>query len=155
MRNPFGHVHLIIAVLDLHLFFFNWDSFHARLNSHYKKHKKVKAYRKSAYKKPTDVQMNIYQSNTYRKDLSWLHFNDEPRVQEKQRVKDQQSCISVFVAYPTNSSSNQEHHPRHENSIPCKVVWQIYKNIEQPQEKETSQNESRLQFSWRQFQQQK
>ena len=23
-------------------------------------------------------QMNIYESNTYRKDLSWLHFNDEP-----------------------------------------------------------------------------
>ena len=26
------------------------------------------------------AQMNIYQSNSYRKDLSWLHFNDEPRV---------------------------------------------------------------------------
>ena len=24
------------------------------------------------------VQMNIYQNNNYRKDLSWLHFNDEP-----------------------------------------------------------------------------
>ena len=29
------------------------------------------------------VQMNSYQSNTYRKDLSWLHFNDEARVQER------------------------------------------------------------------------
>ena len=36
------------------LFFFNWDSLHAKLNSHYeawsykkKKHKKVTAYRKS------------------------------------------------------------------------------------------------------------
>ena len=35
-------------------FFFNWDSLHARLNSHYeawsykeKQHKKIKAYRKS------------------------------------------------------------------------------------------------------------
>ena len=28
--------------------------------------------------------LNIYQSNTYRKDLSWPHFDDEPRVQEKQ-----------------------------------------------------------------------
>ena len=27
------------------------------------------------------VQMNIYQSNTYRKDLSWLHFDNYPRVQ--------------------------------------------------------------------------
>ena len=53
------------------------------------------------------VQMKIYQSNTYsRKDLSWLHFNDEPRIQEKQQLKDQQSCISVFVAYPTIPSSN-------------------------------------------------
>ena len=29
------------------------------------------------------LQMNIYQSNTYRKDLSWLHFDDEQRVQER------------------------------------------------------------------------
>ena len=26
------------------------------------------------------VQMNVYQSNSYRKDLSWLNFDDEPRV---------------------------------------------------------------------------
>ena len=30
------------------------------------------------------VLKNIYQSNTYRKDLSWPHFDDKPRVQEKQ-----------------------------------------------------------------------
>ena len=30
------------------------------------------------------VLKNIYQSNTYRKNLSWQHFDDEPRVQEKQ-----------------------------------------------------------------------
>ena len=35
------------------------------------------------------VQMNTFQSNTYRKDLSWLHFDNEPRVQERQEVKDQ------------------------------------------------------------------
>ena len=52
------------------------------------------------------VQMNICQSNTYRKDLSWLPFGDEPRVQEKQQVRGQQSCISVFVADPTIQSSN-------------------------------------------------
>ena len=40
----------------------------------------------------------MYQSNTYRKDLSWLHFNKEPRVQEKQQLKDQKSYIFVFVA---------------------------------------------------------
>ena len=44
----------------LAVFFFNWDSLHARLNSHYKawsykkkKHKKNKAYRKSIWKEPT------------------------------------------------------------------------------------------------------
>ena len=41
-------------------FFFNWDSLHKRLSSHYKactykkkKHKKVKAYKKSVKKEPT------------------------------------------------------------------------------------------------------
>ena len=52
------------------------------------------------------VLMNIYQSNTYRKDLSWPHFGDEPRVQEKHQVKDCQSCIFVFVACLTVPSSN-------------------------------------------------
>ena len=42
------------------------------------------------------VLKNIYQSNTYRKDLSWPHFDDEPRVQEKQQVKDQQSEYLFF-----------------------------------------------------------
>ena len=40
------------------------------------------------------VQKNIYQSNDYRIDLSWLHFNDEPRNKKRQQVKDQQSYIS-------------------------------------------------------------
>ena len=40
------------------------------------------------------------------KYLSWLYFDDEPRVQERQQVKDQQLCISLFVAYPTIPSSN-------------------------------------------------
>ena len=50
------------------------------------------------------VQMNIYQSNTYRKDLNWINFDNEPRVQEREKVKDQQSWISIFVAYLTISS---------------------------------------------------
>ena len=36
-------------------------------------------------------QMNICQSNNYRKELSWQHFEDEPRVQERQQVKEGQS----------------------------------------------------------------
>ena len=53
-----------------------------------------------------EVQMNIYQSNTDRTDSSWLHFYYEPRVQQRQLVKDQQSRISVFVTYLTVPSSN-------------------------------------------------
>ena len=52
------------------------------------------------------VLKNVYQSNMYRKDLSGPHFDDKPRVQEKQQVKDQQSCIFVFVASLTIPSSN-------------------------------------------------
>ena len=63
--------------------------------------------------------------------------------------------ITPFIAYLTIPSNNQGHQPRCNNSIPCMGVWQIYRDTDQPQEKEPSQNESRLQFSWRQFQQQK
>ena len=52
------------------------------------------------------VQMNIYQSNTYRKGLSRLYFNIESRVQERQQVKDQQSYISAYVVYLTYPSSS-------------------------------------------------
>ena len=45
-------------------------------------------------------------SNTYRKELSWLHFDNEPKVQERQQVKDQNSYVSFFVAYPIIPSSN-------------------------------------------------
>ena len=69
-----------------------------------------------------------FQNNTYRKDFSWLYFDNEPRIQDRQQVKDQQSCISIFVAYATISSSNQEHQPRHVNSIPYIAVWQIYRD---------------------------
>ena len=31
------------------------------------------------------IQMNIYQSNTYGKDLGWLLFVDEPRIQQRQQ----------------------------------------------------------------------
>ena len=52
------------------------------------------------------VPKNIHQSNIYKKDLSGPDFDDEPRIQEKQQVKDQQSCIFVFVAYLTIPSRN-------------------------------------------------
>ena len=47
-------------LLTLNMYFFNWDSLHARLKRHYeawsykkKKYKKIKAYRESVQKKPT------------------------------------------------------------------------------------------------------
>ena len=66
--------------------------------------------------------MNIYQSNTCRKDLSWLRFDDEPGVQERHQLKDQQSYISVFIADLTILSGSYEHQPRNVNSIPCMAV---------------------------------
>ena len=73
------------------------------------------------------VLKNIYQSNTYRKDLSWPHFDNEPRVPEKQQVKGQQSCVFVFVGCLTITSSNYGHQPRRDNSIPYMGVWYIYR----------------------------
>ena len=35
------------------------------------------------------VKKNIYQSNTYRKDLRWPHFDNKLSIQVKQQVKDQ------------------------------------------------------------------
>ena len=66
------------------------------------------------------VQMNIYQSNIYSKDLVWLHFDNDLRTQEKQR-KRKQTCIFVFLTYLTFPSSSQEHQPRHGNIISCKA----------------------------------
>ena len=70
------------------------------------------------------VLKNIYQSNSYRKDLSWPHFNDLPRVQGKQQVKDHQFCIFGFVACLTIPSSNWGYQPRCDNSIHS-VHWGI------------------------------
>ena len=50
-------------------------------------------------------------------------------------MKDQQSYISVFVAYLTTPSSSYEHQPRHSNIILYKVVWYVYRDKEQPQNK--------------------
>ena len=51
------------------------------------------------------VLKNVDQSNTYRKDLSWPHFDDEQMVQEKQLVRGKQSWILAFVAWLTIPSS--------------------------------------------------
>ena len=78
------------------------------------------------------------------KKLKLATFRRCNKVQERQQGKDEQSCILVFVTIPSN---NWKHQPRVDNSIPCMDVWEIYRDTEQPQEKQISQNESRLQFS--------
>ena len=50
------------------------------------------------------VYINIYQSNSYRKDLSWIHFDDESRAQETQQVKEQ------HAQFGTTSSHLDETH---------------------------------------------
>ena len=53
------------------------------------------------------VQMNIYQSNTYRRDLSWLHLHDEPGVQERQEVKDQKFYLHLDFCSLSNIFKQQ------------------------------------------------
>ena len=123
--------------------------------SYYSSDNKQTSFKKKEVESFGPVLKKIYQSNIYRNESSWPHKNDEPRFQEKLQVNDQQSCIFVFVASLTIPSSNQRHQSRHDNGIPYMGVWSIYRDTEQPQEKETSQNELGLQFSWREFQQQR
>ena len=46
------------------------------------------------------VLKNIYRT-IYRKDLSWSHFDNELRLQQKHQVKDQQSCKFVTKVFHT------------------------------------------------------
>ena len=64
------------------------------------------------------VLKNIYQTNTYKKGLSWPHFDDETWIQRKK-----------------------------EAWALCMGVWQIFKDAEQPEEKEISKNKLKFQFS--------
>ena len=50
--------------------------------------------------------MNVYQNNTYKKDLNWILFNDDQIAQKRQKVKDEQSYMLVFVAYLTFLTSS-------------------------------------------------
>ena len=48
------------------------------------------------------IQLNIYQINTKRKDLCWIKSNYEPTLREEEILYDNhQSYISIFVAYLT------------------------------------------------------
>ena len=54
------------------------------------------------------VQKNNYQINIYRKNLSWLHLDNEPRVHEGQQLKGQQSCIFLFMGDLISTSCSLE-----------------------------------------------
>ena len=55
--------------------------------------------------------------------LNWPHFDKEPRFQEKQKVKDQEPCIFVFVLCLTIPISNWGHQPRRDNSFVNMGIW--------------------------------
>ena len=44
--------------------------------------------------------------SSFGKVVGWLYFEDEPKVQAKRQVKNQQSHIPISVGYPTCSRSN-------------------------------------------------
>ena len=73
---------------------------HTRNHAIYQNNKET--LKKKEVEPVESVVKNIYQSNIYRKDLSWPHFNYEPRVQEKQQVQDQVLHI-CFCSLSNNS----------------------------------------------------
>ena len=54
------------------------------------------------------VQIKFYESNTYRKDLSWLHF-DKPRIQDWQQVKENLVMKSKLFAEHSNQTTKFLH----------------------------------------------
>ena len=56
------------------------------------------------------IQMSIYESNTYREDLCWLHFEVDPRVQERAANEGQ-------AAYSIYASSSWKYQSRNGTSI--------------------------------------
>ena len=52
------------------------------------------------------VQMSIYKSNTYKKDLSWLHFRVESKFQRRRKQMTDKQCFTpVSVGYQAYSNS--------------------------------------------------
>ena len=50
------------------------------------------------------IQTNIYRSNTYRKDLSWLHFDDEPRVGSREVASEGPTVLHIhFCSLSSNT----------------------------------------------------
>ena len=62
------------------------------------------------------VQMKLYESNTYRKDLSWLHFDEKPRVQDWQQVN---TLIDAFQIYMYIENDLNSLKIKHCNCLKC------------------------------------
>ena len=88
-------------------------------------------------KETVDIDILVTTRNGNRKIMHSIKITSRPPSRIRNWNQFSQS-ITVFVAYPTITSSNLEHYPRHDNSIPWMAVWKIYRDTEQPQEKETS-----------------
>ena len=52
-----------------------------------------------------------------------------------------------FFTKTRKGNYHWKHQFRHDNSIQCKALWQIYRDRTQSQKKKTTFNESTLQFS--------
>ena len=86
---------------------------------------------------PVDpVQMNIYQSNTYGKDLSQQNFDDEPRIQEKQRVRDHysegpstQDINKIINSLTSNNATGPDGIPVKFIKLSANVIDSYLKNI--------------------------
>ena len=69
-------------------------------------HKNEQTFNKNNEVEPVQLlQMNIL--TTYRKDLSWINFYVDSRVQKGQQVLNQQSYMLVSVAYLAYPSGSQ------------------------------------------------
>ena len=85
--------------------------------------KKATKRRRKSCKTEWICSINTCHSNTNRKDLTRLHFEGEQRVWKKQKVKVQQSYISVSVVHQTYPSSSWKHQPIYDNSIQSHMVY--------------------------------
>ena len=90
---------------EVRFFFFNCDSLHASLNSHYKawsykkkKHKKIKAYRKSVQKEPTVKRcLLILDLKPFRPKVKGKHFIGREFQAEPSCAKKKTVDIDILV----------------------------------------------------------
>ena len=94
------------------------------------------------------VQVNTYQSKTYRKDLNWPHFDNEPRIRERQCAGPKYPFLQFakhiqIAAKSTNPDIAPVSHGR--------SYGRFIEIKSKLRGEETSRKESGIQFSSRQF----